>query len=323
MAANGVESTRVPFFWADAQPTPGSSIDFTATDALVTLAASHGLELVPIVILAPRWARQSDAPLAPPSNDTAYADYLRALIARYGPSGVFWSDHKTLPKRAIRAWQVWNEPSANYQWTIPDGTDWAPGYAKLLRTSYTAIKGSDSGAQVVIAGLPNTSSQDLEHLYKVGKIHGHFDVGAVHPYTAQKGGVLTLAKAYKDVMKKHGDGKLRLWVTEVGLPASKGKTSDKSPLQTDDAGMAKFLKNTYRDLIANRKKLKIDHVFWYTWGSVYKGWIFKWTGLSLYARDHGKDVFKAKPAFKAYHDLARTMEGCAKTTTAACAARGR
>jgi hypothetical protein len=323
MAANGVESVRVAFRWEDAQPQITSPVDFTQTDALVALAASHGLELLPVVIVAPRWARQSDEPLAPPSNNAAYADYLRQLIARYGPSGTFWLDRPKLPRHPIRRWQAWNEPSARYQWTIPEHQDWAPGYAKLLKASYRAIKQADPGAQVVIAGLPNTSWQDLDHLYRVGKIHGFFDVGAVHPYTAEKGGVLVLAKRYKNVMKKYGDGDKRLWVTEVGLPASKGKAGDNSSLQTDDAGMAKFLKSSYKDLIANRRKLRIDHVFWYTWASVYKGWIFKWTGLSRYVRDHGKDVFQTKPAFKAYRTLARSMEGCAKTATATCVARSR
>jgi hypothetical protein len=324
MAQNGVESVRAAFFWDQAQPTSDlTAIDFTATDALVTLAASHGLELLPIVIEAPRWARESDAQFAPPRDRAAYANYLRALVARYGPNGVFWDQHKNLHKRPIRAWQIWNEPSAPYQWTIQPHKDWAPGYAKLLKVSYPAIKDADPGARVVLAGLPNTSSQDLEHLYKVGKIHGFFDVGAVHPYTTQKGGVLTLAKMFRDVMNRYGDGSKKLWVTELGLPASKGKTNDPSSLQTDDAGMAKFIKDSYKDLIKHRKKLRVDHVFGYTWASVYKGWIFKWTGLSHYTRDHGKDRLEAKPAFKTYRDLARSMEGCSKTATATCAAHSR
>ena len=53
-----------------------------------------------------------------------------------------------------------NEPSADYQWTIPAHTDWAPGYAKLLKASYRAIKESDPSAQVVIAGLNDGTQPD-------------------------------------------------------------------------------------------------------------------------------------------------------------------
>src|SRR5437588_5319235 len=139
--------------------------------------------------------------------------------------------------------------------------------------------------RVVIAGLPNAASNDLDHLYAKGHVHGCFDVGAINPYTAQKGGVLTLVKRYRAVMNKHGDGGRKLWVTELGIPASKGKTSDTSSLQTDDAGMAQFLTDSYTDLMNHRQKLRVDHVFFYTWASVYQGWIFKWTGLFQYRRD--------------------------------------
>jgi hypothetical protein len=326
MAKTGIESQRLTFVWARAQHDRDSLIDFTATDASVKLAVSHGMELLPVVAFGARWARQGDDPNSPPSDNAAYADYLKALIARYGPKGVFWDQHPELPRKPIRAWQVWNEPSANYQWTIPKGTDWAPGYGKLLRVSYRAIKDADPGARVVLAGLANLSDKDLEHLYKKGKIHGAFDVSALHPYTAQPGGVLTLVKRFKAVMKKHGDGKKQLWVTELGLPASKGKFDDPSPLQTDDAGMAKFLTRAYGDLIANRRweGLGVTRMYWFTWASAYKasgGWIFDWSGLLKYTRKKGKDVFGTKPALAAYRKVAQSAEGCAKTAAGACARR--
>ena len=322
MAAAGVESVRTPVLWSQAQPSKNGPVSFKATDSMVRLAAQHGLELIPVVTQAPWWGRKyPDKPFSPPSNDAAYTRYLRKLVERYGPNGSFWTSHPQLPKLPVRSLQVWNEPSEYYQWSIPDGKDWAPGYGKLLRKSYTAIKKEDPRVKVVLAGLPNTSPQYLEHLYEKGNIHGQFDVAAVHPYTAQKHGVLTLARQFRAVLDKHGDRHRKLWVTEMGLPASKGKTSDSSELQTTDRGMAKFLTASYRDLIKNRTKLKLDHVFFYTWASVYQGWIFKWTGLYVYNRDHGQDVFQAKPAYQAYVKLARSGEGCSKNTSGACARR--
>jgi Glycosyl hydrolase catalytic core len=309
MAADGVETQRTSFRWSIAQPSKDTPIDYSASDALVTLAASHGIALLPIVFQAPAWARRSDSVNAPPKDPKAYGEYLRQLIERYGPNGRFWKLNPTLHPRPIRVWQIWNEPSANYQWSVQPGTDWASGYSKLLKVAYRAVKKADPGARVVLAGLPNRSYQDLKHLYKVGHIHGYFDVAALHPYTATKGGVLTIAKRFKAVMQKNGDGNKQLWITELGLPASKGQTSDSSSLQTDDAGMARFLRQAYKDLTANRKKLRVTRVFWYTWASSYQGWIFNWTGLLRYSKTGGQETLDPKPALHSYTKLALKAEG--------------
>jgi hypothetical protein len=327
MAASGVESQRTLFLWSAAQPSRGGPFDFRASDASVTLAVSHGIELLPVVAFAPRWARQSDAGNAPPSDPRAYAAYLRALIGRYGPHGTFWAQNRSLRKRPIRAWQIWNEPSASYQWTIPATADWAPGYGALLRASYRAVKAADPDARVVLAGLPNFSYRDLEHLYRVGHIHGSFDIAAVHPYSAVKHGVLTIVKRFRAVMRRHGDAGKQLWVTEFGLPASKGQSRDPSPLQTSDAGMARFMRETYDDFTSGRRWQKVGatRFYWYTWASSYSGWIFQFTGLWLYfpGADQGRDLLVPKPSLAVYRQLARRAEGCVKNTAGACVSRRR
>jgi hypothetical protein len=322
MAQSGVESQRALFLWSVAQPRAGGPFDFVQSDEAVLLASEHGIDLLPVVAFAPRWARQSDAGNSPPRDPREYAAYLRALIARYGPRGSFWAAHRHLRKRPIRAWQIWNEPSADYQWTIPQGQDWAPGYGALLRASYRTIKHADRGAQVVLGGLPNFSYQDLDHLYSAGHVRGFFDVGALHPFTAARHGVLTLAERFRAVMRRHGDGRKPIWVTELGLPASKGHSQDGSPLQTDDAGMARFLRQSYEDLIANRRKVGVGRAYWFTWSSSYSGWIFQFTGLWLYyPRQGGHDTLRPKPSLTAFERLARHFEGCSKTASGSCRTR--
>src|SRR4051794_31880171 len=56
MHKTGVETTRVVFSWADAQPTEGQPPSFATTDATVGRAARNQVELLPIVIYAPAWA---------------------------------------------------------------------------------------------------------------------------------------------------------------------------------------------------------------------------------------------------------------------------
>jgi polysaccharide biosynthesis protein PslG len=309
MADSGVEAGRAQFLWSRAQPHRNDPVDYTYTDHTVELAVTSGIKLLPVVAAAPRWARESDAPNSPPKNRGAYANYIRELIARYGPDGSYWTLNPLLPKRPIRAFQIFNEPSLDYQWTIPEGRDWAPGYGKLVRAVYPVIKDADPGAKVVLAGLPNDSYQDLDHLYKVGKIHGSFDVAALHPYTHHDHGVLTIARRFRAVMKKHGDGKKQLWVTELGLPASKGKANDKTKLQTTDEGMGRFLEQSYKDLMKNRKKLRVPKVYWFTWASSYRGWFFNYAGLRRFAHKGSKEVEADKPALAVYRKLARRAQG--------------
>src|SRR5688572_32113368 len=58
MARSGVESARVIFDWSEAQKQPGLPVSFHETDPIVALAASRGIELLPVVIYAPAWARE-------------------------------------------------------------------------------------------------------------------------------------------------------------------------------------------------------------------------------------------------------------------------
>ena len=125
MAASGVESVRTDFSWASAQRRRGGSFDLSQTDAVVGRAALRNIELLPVVHEAPRWARAYERrPKSPPRRNAHYASYVAALVERYGPSGSFWTDNPTLPKRPLRQWQVWNEPHLRLYWDAPERSRW-------------------------------------------------------------------------------------------------------------------------------------------------------------------------------------------------------
>jgi len=320
MAAAGAETVRGLFLWSTAQPDQNGPIDFSATDQLVGGAAAHHLTVLPIVVDSPLWARAFESSFSPPSNPQDYAAYLTALIGRYGPHGSFWRDNPRLPKVPVRAWQIWNEPNMSYQWSTPGSTeDYAVRYTMLLRDSYQAIKRADPGALVVLAGLANTSPQDLAHLYDYGA-KPYFDVAAIHPYTYTPAGVLTLTREARQVMRRNGDNRKQLWVTELGLPASRGVAQSSNSLQTTPAGMTRFLTNAYRLLAGNARRLGIGRVYWYTWASSYSSnagpAIFDFSGLFKWTP--GSPVVAREPAYAAYVRAARHWEGCVKTTMARC-----
>jgi hypothetical protein len=314
MATSGVETARVVFSWSDAQPVAGAPVDFSHIDPLVAGATAHGIDLLPVVIYAPPWAREDPSLFnSPPANPADYAAFLQALVGRYGPNGTFWAEHPELTKRPLRTWQVWNEPQLRYQWNAPD---YAKDYGTLLRASYQALKAADPGSTVVLAGATNLSWEAIAALYSKGHIHGFFDVAAVHPYTATPVHVVRIVSLVRQVLRRHHDARVPIWVTELGFPASKGHTKSKNTLQTTKRGASKRLTRSY-DLLAHarRTKLRVSRVYWYTWASPYSGDIFSFTGL--YRFDGSR--FTAQPQLSAYKKSARKHEGCRKATTGACA----
>jgi hypothetical protein len=245
--------------------------------------------------------------------------YVHALVSRYEPGGRFWRAHPGLPRMGIRDWQFWNEPQFYEFWSIDEHDAWAKTYARQLKVFHRAVRDRDRKARVVLAGLVNESWKRLRDLYVSG-IHGYFEVAAVHPFTKKPSGVVTIVRYFRNMMRKHHDGRKPLYVTEFGKPAAKGKVEGGNPnLKTTDKGMARFLAATYPKLAAARRKLRIGRVYWYTFASQYRDIndaIFRYAGLFKY--DDGDADATAKPAWGAYYRTARKLEGCKKTRSGRC-----
>jgi hypothetical protein len=318
MAAAGVETVRVAFHWGHDQPEKDGPIDLSEEDRIVGAAAAHGMEVFPHIIVAPTWNRWdlSDQPQAPPSDPELLRPYMKALIERFGPRGTFWVENPTLPRLPVRYWQFWNEPHLPYQWTIPKNVSWSESYAWELQYFYVGVKENDPTAKVVLAGLTNESWIYLDELYDKG-VRPNFDIAAIHPYTRRPSGVVELVRRFRKVMNEHGDAHKPVWITEFGLPASRGRSKSKNKLQTTDKGMAQFLREAY-DAVARarrRKATRVNRMYWYTWASRYRGDIFNYTGLFRY---RSGAALKKKPAFASFVRAARSLEGCVKTTRGVC-----
>jgi hypothetical protein len=303
MESSGVRTVRRVFSWAEAQPDEGQPPNFADTDALVARAARNDIEILPIVMYTPTWARMSaDDDASPPRANGDYVAFLDALVARYGPSGSFWTEHPDVPKRPLRVWQIWNEPQLPYQW---GDKDWESSYGKLLSAAYDALKKDDPGSKVVLAGATNFAWDALESLYDKGNIKGKFDIAALHPYTGSAGRVVKAAGLFRAVLKRHGDGGKPLWITELAWPASKGRANPPkglAALPTTDRGMATRLTRAYRLL---RRTRVVQRAYWYTWASAYRkaDGIFGFTGLERYDPSSGR--FTATPALRAFRRVAR------------------
>jgi polysaccharide biosynthesis protein PslG len=325
MVGAGVQSVRIVFNWAAAQPyasfdevppdeianyrdEDGVPTDWRQIDRIVTVNTERRLAILPVVITAPAWAARHPGVFgSPPTSPAQYAVFVKALARRYGPGGLFWTEHPEFGSagRPIRLWQFWNEPNLKPFWSDqPFATD----YVELLRQSREAVKAVDPGAKVVLAGLPNKSWEALTQIYKAGG-RGLFDVATFHPFTAKPSGVKTILERDRKVMAKYGDSRMPLWVTELSWTSAKGKTSQKYGNEETESGQAKKLTEAFTLLANLRTKLRIGRVYWYTWLTLDRDatYPFDWAGLLRIASD-GK--VKRKPAFNAFRKIALKLEQC-------------
>jgi hypothetical protein len=322
MSRTGVESVRAVFSWDQSQPTAAVSPDFSRSDQVVTLAAEHGMSVLPIIVDTPKWAAAYAQRDSPPRDPADFGDFLQALVVRYGPAGSYWSEHPLLPSHPIRYWQIWNEPDRPYRWYAPKGSAyaWPGGYVSLVAEARRALRAFDPGAKVVLAGLTNDSWNHLATLYR-RHIRPYFDVAAIQTYTGTPRFALKGIRLFRRVMRRHGDARKPLWATETGWPAAVGRMPVPGGLRTlvtTDRGMASNLKVMFRALAARRRlaRYRVGRVYWYTWSSPYQRLtdIFDFAGLLSYYRGS----FERKPALRAYRSTVRRFEGCAKDNFGAC-----
>jgi hypothetical protein len=307
LAGSGAESVRLAVRWNAAQPARAGALDLAGTDAAVLAAASRGLTVLPVIQDTPGWAAsdRADGAASPPRDPATYAAFVRALAARYGPKGSLWAEHPEVRPIPIRAWQVWNEPNLSRYWARQP---FARSYVRLVRATRAAVRGVDRGARIVLAGLPNRSWQALATIYRAGG-RGTFDVVALHPYTGKPRDVVRLVEYARRVARRHHDGGVPIWLTELSWPAARGRVSGTPGFETTDRGQATRLREAVRLLAAARRRLGIGAVYWYTWLSA-EGASSAFTYSGLRRIRDGATI--SAPSLTAYRAAARTLQGCAK-----------
>ncbi len=105
--ATGTRWLREEIDWATVEPQPGV-FDFSYYDHFMQLAAQRGLHILAVLYDIPAWAGPAYNSI--PSDPTAFAQYVAAVVVRYGTNGTFWAQNPSLNGSAITAWELWNEP---------------------------------------------------------------------------------------------------------------------------------------------------------------------------------------------------------------------
>ena len=309
MGQGKVGTLRQAIFWSQIDPSPAlGDNQWVGIDKIVGGAARNGVEVLPFFYGTPSWVAQglegrSCSPakcgtFAPSKKASlaAWKTFLGEVIDRYGPDGVFWAQNPSLPKLPFDEYQIWNEMNSS--------TFYAPKaspkkYAKLVAAAAEAIRAKDPSAEVVLGGMAELSgskkaipaSEYLEDFYRVRGVKGDFDSVAIHPYGASLQKVADQVELFRDVMKRGGDKRAGLWVTEVGA----GSATGGNPLNRGKQGQARLLTETFKYFAKNRNKLNIEGVIWFSWMDS-KVSICDWCKTSgLF-----KKGLRAKPAWKAF-----------------------
>lgn len=288
LGGGGVESIRIPVGWGSVQQSKGGQFDWSGFDSQVEEAAKAGIKVLPFLSGAPEWAVPTKvvpgagglkAPARLPVSGaarTGWVGFLTAAVARYGPTGSFWSEHPGVPKLPIRTWQIWNEPNFKYFIARPNPAE----YGKLVKLSYTALRAADPGAKVVLAGLfarPKGArtasgkhkslnwyaSDFISQMYKTTPgLKTRFNGAALHPYTIRAGELPGVTEEFREVLAANGDAAKGLWMTELGW--SSGKANPGNQFAKGPAGQARELRSSFTILRNKQVKWKLKGVFWFS-----------------------------------------------------------
>ncbi len=313
MKAGGIESVRLPMFWAEIQPTANGGYDWSNFDQAIAIAARAGLQVLPSIGTPPRWVtrKATTLPINNARQRAAWTAFLQAAVRRYGPGGEFWREHaqegvnyvnyepaitKPLP---IRAWQIWNEPDFFY-FAYPVSP---ARYAKLVTISSKAIKRTRPGARVILAGLfgeptakgargmPATTF--LSRLYKTPGIKSRFDGVSLHPYAVDTETLEELVEGLHEVTVENHD-RVPLYITEMGW----GSQNDFNTVAFEQGirGQVKQLRGAYGYLLENRNRLDLKQVYWFSWKDI-KGACSFCDSVGFFREG---PRFKPKPAWRAF-----------------------
>jgi hypothetical protein len=296
MGAGNVGTLRTNFVWGAVQPTEGAAYDWSHYDAIIGDAAQNGIRVLPTVYSSPDWAaKKSNYP-----PDGAHMDAFRAFVtaaaARYGANGTFWSEHPEIPKLPVIWWQLWNEVnSPSFWYPKPNPSQ----YVALLRLFHDGVTTGDPSAKIVLAGLFRTpqikNGIDLDRfLPALYRRHAKplFDAAAIHPYATTPAEALQAVKDTRKIMVRFKDRGASLWVTEIGWASGGSRT----PLTVSPQRQAAYLQKSFKLLAANRGRLHIPGVIWYSWRDVPGSIWFFHTGLFTQDLD-------PKPAWNSFVSL--------------------
>jgi hypothetical protein len=159
----------------------------------------------------------------------------------------------------------------------------------------------------MFAGMPGYSNDInawdfLRRAYKKHGLRNEFDVAALHPYGHTIHQMLAEMQRVRKVMRKSGDGRKPMWVTEVGW-GSLPENATPYHLTKGKKGQAKILKQAFRALKDKRHDWHIKKVLWFNFRDPRGGGVDKCSFCSSAGLLNNN--FSAKPSWAAFRKFTR------------------
>lgn len=288
-----VQVARLGIRWTVVEPERGKW-NWTKVDSVVRQLREARIDILVTLMSVPAWASEVKPEEVKgfwdsfaPKHMEDWSEYAKRTTARY--------------KKDVRYWEIWNEENgSDFYRPMPDEKT----YVLLLKTANLAIKAEDPKATVVLGGLamngvianpwsPDKVENFLQRIYDAGG-KAYFDVVNIHPYVlpTKDQGPAYGAKLTRDtvsVMRKNGDGKKPLWITEDGCATGGAVT---------EAMQAEHLTNTFHEFA---KIPEVKAVYWFTLRDYESAICGGEDSMGLMAHDGHR-----KPAFDAYKKLAES-----------------
>ena len=226
-----IDREVVPYFvWNVIEPKKGQ-FDWELTDIYVKGAKNANVKISAVVQPFASWDQKNtqattgcsaldfayyDFKAGPPNDWTEYENFLKATVKRY--------------KDTVSVWEIGNE----YDGQCGGYQNNPEGYLKLLKTSYTVIKGIDPKAKVLNAGALEFNENSIRNFWtKFFQLGGgqYTDYFNFHYNTERSANpklntatFLEVLTFFNNLMEKNG-GKKFLYLTEFGIysgaPSSK------------------------------------------------------------------------------------------------------
>jgi hypothetical protein len=189
------------------------------------------MHVVALLDSSPGWAGVT--PNTIPSDPTAYAQFVAAVVGRYGAHGSFWSEHPDQSGFPIGTYELWNEP----YFDNGDNGDYSPArYANLVKAAGSAGHAADPTAKFLLEAemqshLDGVWTWWVDALYQaVPDLNHYFDGIAAHDYGSDTTNLdpMISGRPYpsyghirriEDIRRQfvdHGAAGKPFWITEVG-----------------------------------------------------------------------------------------------------------
>ncbi len=188
MNSLGVSWEREDLSWESVEPQKGV-FNWSGFDKTVAAAKEHNITILPIVGYAPSWTG--------PTNSAAYAEFVSAAVARYGPG----------TSANLQWWELWNEPYFAYAWSghTPEpeayGRDAlaAAQAAKAVAPSVKLLVAADYQESAQTGGSSSEEKTWVNDMFAAAPTLGKWIDGvSVHPYGGDPALPLKEAGGYLD-----------------------------------------------------------------------------------------------------------------------------